>query len=173
MRAFRTPRSLPPGAIRSAYLSLFSKLLADLLPVKEIVGIQPPHVTLVLRRKRIVPNTHDVRIASVNFDREIAEALSGRDEGTALLATHHCSLPFCNAAYRAVLLILSRVAASRTFKPVAIYSILTRPLQLVGSDNRLAPALSPASNSGQPGPGALADQVTLKLAQRTKHMENE
>ena len=37
------------GAVGSAYFPLFGKLLIDFLPVKEIVGIQPAHVTLVLR----------------------------------------------------------------------------------------------------------------------------
>jgi hypothetical protein len=79
------------GAVGSAYLSLFGKLLIDFLPVKEIVGIQPAHVTLILRLKRVITNTHDVEIASADFDREITKALSGRDEGTALLGSHRCS----------------------------------------------------------------------------------
>ena len=52
--------------------------------------------------------------------------------------------------------------------------MLPRPLQLVGGDDRLAPTLSPArGGSAQPGPGALADQVALELAQRAEHVENE
>ncbi len=78
--------------VGSAYLPLFGKLLIDFLPVKQIVGIQPAHVTLVLRLKRVVANTHDVEIASADFYREITKALSSRDEGAALLAFHRCLL---------------------------------------------------------------------------------
>lgn len=56
----------------------------------------------------------------------------------------------------------------------AVGDKLPRSLQLVGSDNRLASAFAPAcGGSGQPGLGALADQVALELAQRTEHMEDE
>lgn len=49
-----------------------------------------------------------------------------------------------------------------------------RPLQLIGGDDRLSPALSSASGgSGQPGFGALADQVALELGERAEHMEDE
>ncbi|EGD20152.1 hypothetical protein XGA_1166, partial [Xanthomonas hortorum ATCC 19865] len=52
-------------------------------------------------------------------------------------------------------------------KPVG--DVLPRSLQLVGGDNRLSPALPPTcGGSGQPGLGALADQVALELAQRAK-----
>jgi len=93
------PGSLSVGAVGSAYLSLFGKLLIDFFPVKEIVGIQPAHVTLVLRLKRVVANTHDVEIASADFYREITKALSGRDEGAALLAFHRCLLHVRNRLY--------------------------------------------------------------------------
>ena len=52
--------------------------------------------------------------------------------------------------------------------------VLLRPLQLFGSDDRLASAFSPTrSGSGQSGLGAVTDQVTLKLSQRTEHMKDE
>lgn len=54
----------------SACPPLFGKLLIDFFSVKEILGIQPAHVTLVLRLKRIVANTHDVEIASADFYRQ-------------------------------------------------------------------------------------------------------
>lgn len=52
--------------------------------------------------------------------------------------------------------------------------MLPRSLQLVGGDNRLSPALPPTcGGSGQPGLGALADQVALELAQRAEDVEDE
>jgi hypothetical protein len=56
----------------------------------------------------------------------------------------------------------------------AVGNVLTRPLQLLGGDHWLASTLAPAcSGRRQSGLGALADQVTLELAQRTEHMEDE
>jgi hypothetical protein len=81
-----------PLQVGSAYLPLFGKLLIDFLPVKKSVGIQPAHVPLILWLKRVTANTHDVEIASADFDREITKSLPGRDEGGALLAFHRCSL---------------------------------------------------------------------------------
>jgi hypothetical protein len=52
--------------------------------------------------------------------------------------------------------------------------VILCPLQLVGGNDRLASTFSPASGgSGQPGLGALADQVALELAQCAEHMEDE
>ena len=52
--------------------------------------------------------------------------------------------------------------------------VLSRPLQFLGGDDRLASALSTAcGGSGQPGFGALTDQIALELAQRAEHMEDE
>ena len=47
--------------------------------------MQPAQVTLILRIKRVIANTHDVEIASADFDRQITKALPRRDEGAACL----------------------------------------------------------------------------------------
>ena len=101
--ASRTPGSLTLGAVGSARLPLFGKLLIDFLPVKEVAGIQPPHVAFILWLNCVIANTHDVEIASADFDREIAKTLSGDDEGAAWLVFYPGLLLTCSAAYSAVL----------------------------------------------------------------------
>ena len=63
---------------------------------------------------------------------------------------------------------------ARACQARSVGDVLPRSLQLVGGDNRLSPALPPAcGGSGQPGLGALADQVALELAQCAEDVEDE
>jgi hypothetical protein len=55
-------------------------------------------VALLFRINLMIPEAHYLMIASEGFDREITEALSGRDKGVALRAFHTPTVPsywFC------------------------------------------------------------------------------
>ena len=81
---------------------------------------------------------------------------------------------FCQprrAAYSAVLPTLSRVAASRTVRSLAIRA---RALQLFAGDDGFAPAFAAACcGRGKTGPGALPDQIAFELSERAEQVKDQ